>query len=490
MTAQQHHWRGIPITQGRDGRWHAKITVGKRRDGSRDRRHRSGTTPDQVKESLRRLMREVDAGRTPKPGRVPTLGEWLTTWATDIAPHGRRALRPTTLRAYQAVINTWIIPELGGTPIDTLEPDDLDTLYGAMRRAGRSESYVLKAHYVLSRALGVAMRRGRISRRVTDMVETPGGSEGARTPLPRDVVRRALAVAAGRRDAARWALGLAAGPRQGETLGLAWDHVDLEAGTITRAWQLQRLTWAHGCDDPAACARQRCRTEPCRPPWDHGCDDPAACRSQAWRCPQRRPGSCRRHTRACPQPCPRGCTRHASQCPQRTGGGLVLTRPKTWRPHQPIVPVAIPAPVVEMLRAWQRQQAADRETAGTAWRTISYPGGAPAPLVFTARDGAPVDPRRDWQAWQDILIEAGAPPARVHAMRHTTATTLLEVGVDIAVVQEMLGHADIRTTRQYAAVATPLTRAAADRMSGALFDDELADRRHRRGDRSGDREAS
>lgn len=95
--------------------------------------------------------------------------------------------------------------------------------------------------------------------------------------------------------------------------------------------------------------------------------------------------------------------------------------------------------------------------------------GTPAQLVFTQVDGGPIDPRRDWQDWQDILLAAGADPARVHAMRHTAATTLLELGVDIRVAQEMLGHTDIRTTRAYTTVTAQLTKAAAERMGEALF---------------------
>jgi integrase len=463
------HYRGIPITLGPDGRWHAKVNLGRRPDGRPDRRHRSGQTAAEVRDRLRRLLREVDAGRKPAPGRPPTVGEWLATWLADVAPYGRRALAPHTLRAYRAIIATWIVPYLGGIPVDVLEPEDLDRLYAAMRRGKRAESYVLKGHYILRRALGVAMRRGRLARNVATLVETPGGSEGARTPLPRPVVRRVLEVAAGRDDAARWYLGLATGLRQGETLGLSWDHVDLDAGVLAREWQLQRMTWGHGCENPAACARTYCRTGPCPPRWVHGCPDPERCRPQAWRCPRRAPGRCGRHQRACPSVCPAGCAGHARRCPDRAGGGLVLARPKTWRPGRPVTPVAIADQLVVMLRAHRKAQAARRLHAGTAWRTITYPDGSPAPLVFTGPDGSPVDPRRDWQAWQDLLEQAGVPRARVHAMRHTTATTLLELGVDLAVVQEVLGHADIRMTRAYTSVAATLTRAAADRMGQELF---------------------
>lgn len=37
----------------------------------------------------------------------------------------------------------------------------------------------------------------------------------------------------------------------------------------------------------------------------------------------------------------------------------------------------------------------------------------------------------------------------VHECRHTCATLMLEAGVDIRIVQEILGHEDIKTTARY-----------------------------------------
>ena len=52
-----------------------------------------------------------------------------------------------------------------------------------------------------------------------------------------------------------------------------------------------------------------------------------------------------------------------------------------------------------------------------------------------------------------MLRQAQVRDARVHDARHTAATLLIEQGVHIRVVQEVLGHIRVTTTERYTHVA-------------------------------------
>jgi site-specific recombinase XerD len=68
-----------------------------------------------------------------------------------------------------------------------------------------------------------------------------------------------------------------------------------------------------------------------------------------------------------------------------------------------------------------------------------------------------------------LLKQAGVRDARVHDARHTAATLLIEQGVHIRVVQEVLGHIRVTTTERYTHVATLQIKDASERMSKALW---------------------
>ncbi len=89
-------------------------------------------------------------------------------------------------------------------------------------------------------------------------------------------------------------------------------------------------------------------------------------------------------------------------------------------------------------------------------------------ILFLPVERAPDRPRRDWGEWGRILTVAGLPHHRLHSMRHSAASIALEEGVALRVVQQMLGHSDIRVTERYTHVGRPLAIDASERMGRAL----------------------
>src|SRR5690606_42099004 len=66
-------------------------------------------------------------------------------------------------------------------------------------------------------------------------------------------------------------------------------------------------------------------------------------------------------------------------------------------------------------------------------------------LVFTTSIGTPLTPANVRnQSFYPLLKKAGLPRIRFHDLRHTTATVLLSRGVHPRLVQELLGHSQIR----------------------------------------------
>jgi integrase/recombinase XerD len=77
-------------------------------------------------------------------------------------------------------------------------------------------------------------------------------------------------------------------------------------------------------------------------------------------------------------------------------------------------------------------------------------GLARPPEVFLSRSGRPLDRVSAWRRVKAAALVAGLPASLTpHSLRHSFASHLLAGGADLRAVQEMLGHASIRTTEIY-----------------------------------------
>lgn len=97
----------------------------------------------------------------------------------------------------------------------------------------------------------------------------------------------------------------------------------------------------------------------------------------------------------------------------------------------------------------------------TVLRARRAKDGRLADTLFVGRHGGPLNPAA-FRGRTRRVAQAGGATRRItpHMLRHTAATLLIEEGVDIRLVQRLLGHASIATTEIYTHVADETLRSS------------------------------
>jgi integrase len=144
---------------------------------------------------------------------------------------------------------------------------------------------------------------------------------------------------------------------------------------------------------------------------------------------------------------------------QRTSTGGLTTLPTKTRASERRI--ALPTRCLHSMNLHQEQQQREREAAGTTWQHNGH--------VFTTAQGRAIAPTNLTRTFNMLLRTAGLRRIRFHDLRHSTATLLLEQGVKLVVIKELLGHAHIGVTATvYAHVRLRFQRDAIDSLSTAL----------------------
>lgn len=100
--------------------------------------------------------------------------------------------------------------------------------------------------------------------------------------------------------------------------------------------------------------------------------------------------------------------------------------------------VPLPASVMAALRSHRASQNEQRLRMGRHWQDRD--------LIWTRDDGSLVGPVTARYQLDTLIRRAGLPRITPHGLRHTAGSLMLENGVPLKTVQELLGHASASTT--------------------------------------------
>jgi integrase len=191
-------------------------------------------TRKQAEAALTDHVRAANRGEFVGPSKS-TLGEWLTEWLS-------KAITPplksqATFDSYKRIIDTRLVPKIGGIRLQALKPIDIEAYYADL--SGLSTSTVQIHHAILHSALKAAVHNGMITRNVAALV-----SNKPRKTDRQDVHDHVWAAdeaakflktakAAGPQPAAFYTLALDTGARRGELAAVQWSDLDLSAGKVT-----------------------------------------------------------------------------------------------------------------------------------------------------------------------------------------------------------------------------------------------------------------
>jgi integrase len=221
--------------KGCPGRWRGVVSLGFSADGKRRRKKVSGKTKAEVRDKLKDLHADLDAGiRTP---HGYTLEKAVADWLADGLP-GRTA---KTIETNHDALKPLLV-DLGSVRLTDLTAHDVRSALTTMA-ARYSTRTLQKAHNCLTRVIRHAEAHDLVRRNVSALVDTPKGQPGRPSQsLTLEQAAALLTASAKSRLHAFIVLCLLTGVRSEEARALRWGQVDVDAGTVA-VWRSVR---AHG----------------------------------------------------------------------------------------------------------------------------------------------------------------------------------------------------------------------------------------------------
>ena len=232
---------GGTICQRPDGRWEARYTLGiDPGTGKQIQKSVYGKTQKEVRQKLTAITAEIDSGTYQEPCKM-TVNEWLDIWLKDY----QIGVKDSTAYLYERQAKLYLRPALGNIPLETLKAHTVQRLYNSLSQEhdgqpALSAKTIKNIHGVLHKALQQAVLLNYIRYNPTTACVLPKIVKKEIHPLTDQQTAQLLNLLKGSKYEIPLTVDLFTGLREGELLGLGWEHIDFQAGTLTVKRQLRR----------------------------------------------------------------------------------------------------------------------------------------------------------------------------------------------------------------------------------------------------------
>ena len=217
------------ITERSDGRFMARVSIGRDLNGKAIRKTVYGASRPEVVKKMVQIQSKVFTGVYYESSGM-LLSQWVHSWYET---YKKISLRPQTKELYEILIRTVIEPRIGGIKLKEICPMHIQGLVNRLHSDGYSTSTIQKIRNILSPAFRVAVSNKLIPDNPFKDIQMPPKREKTVRAFSR-AEQEAFEMAAQRSGFYEaFILALDTGLRCGELLSLNWSDINLKSAEIS-----------------------------------------------------------------------------------------------------------------------------------------------------------------------------------------------------------------------------------------------------------------
>lgn len=229
------------IVNGVNKGWRASISAGRDENGKLIRKQFYGKTQKEVKQKLEDFKNQISLGALPTDDKI-TLQEWYYTWLFD---YRIKDLKPKSFEKYEGIYRNYIKDSaLGRIKLKDLRATHLQQHYNKLLDIEKKPVSTIKGlNTRLKPCLAEAEKQGYIQKNYCKMVTLPKENTVKEIKVLTPGQQQSfIAAIKGHELEVLFLVALSTGLRLGEILGLKWNDINFNSGTLTVNRTLQRVT--------------------------------------------------------------------------------------------------------------------------------------------------------------------------------------------------------------------------------------------------------